>query len=94
MVTNEEKDYSLMWNAKWFYLSILSFALATFGLVQQYIVADVWFQWEQFWHHEPLIAVALIAGITLSIVYLEEYRQAKRRNRQNSKGSDQSVRKL
>ena len=32
---------------------------------QQLISNDVWFNWQQFWHHEPVIACCVIAAIAL-----------------------------
>jgi len=59
---------------------------AVAGLVyQKYLSPGGWFNWQQFWHHESLIAIALIVSITLLIVYLSERWQVKRRKGQNSK---------
>ena len=80
MVTTKEKDYSPVVKTKWLYLSILSLMAAVIGLVHHYIVTGVvWWQQSDFWHHESLIAIALIVGITLLIVYLSERWQTKRR---------------
>ncbi len=74
--------------SKWLYLSILSLIAAIFGLVHHYSVTinHRWFDWESMFHHESLIAIALIVGVTLLMVYLSERWQAKRQERQNSKG--------
>jgi uncharacterized membrane protein YozB (DUF420 family) len=86
MVTYKEKDYSLAVNIRWLFLSILSLMAAIFGLVHHYIVTGgVWWQQSDFWHHESLIAIAFIVGITLLIVYLSERWQVRRRKGQNSK---------
>jgi len=86
MVTYKEKDYSPVVNIRWLFLSILSLMAAIFGLVhQKYFILGGWFNWQQFWHHESLIAIAFIVGITLLIVYLSERWQTKRRKGQNSK---------
>ena len=37
--------------------------LAAFGLVHQKLMTGCWFTWEQFWHHEPLIAICLVVGM-------------------------------
>ena len=58
--------------SKWLHLSIIiSSLLFAFGLVhQRFFASGDWFNWEQFWHHEPLIAIAFVAWLTLLIVYL------------------------
>ncbi len=72
--------------SKWLYLSILSLMAAIFGLVhQKLLTSGGWFNWKQFSHHEPLIAIALIVGVTLLIVYLSERWQTKSNEKQNSK---------
>ena len=86
MVTYKEKDYSLAVNIRWLFLSILSLMAAILGLVHHYVVTGgVWWQQSDFWHHESLIAIAFIVGITLLIVYLSERWQVRRRKGQNSK---------
>lgn len=48
-------------------LVISAFLLGTFGLVHQRVVAGMWFDWSQFWHHEPLIAICLVASVSLIV---------------------------
>ena len=74
--------------SKWLYLSILSLIAAIFGLVHHYSVTinHRWFDWESMFHHEPLIAIALIVGVTLLIVYLSEHWQIKVRRDKTVKG--------
>jgi hypothetical protein len=43
------------------------FMLAIFGLAHQRVVADYWFNWQQFWHHEPLIVLCVGIAITLMV---------------------------
>gem|GEM_PF-2553318 len=45
----------------------ISFCLAMFLLVHQQLTTNVWFSWQQFWHHEPLIACGFVAAIALLI---------------------------
>jgi membrane protein implicated in regulation of membrane protease activity len=86
MVTYKEKDYSPVVNIRWLFLSILSLIAAVFGLVHHYVVTGgVWWQPSDFWHHEPLIAIAFIVGITLLTVYLSERWQTRRGKGQNNK---------
>ena len=67
--------------AKWLYLSMLALMAAIFGLVHQKLfTSGGWFNWEQFWHHEPLIAMASVGWITLLFVYLVE------RNKREERG--------
>jgi len=56
-------------------LAGIFFLLAIFGLVHQKLAtAGGWFDWMQFWHHEPLIVlcfgvdVALIVGKYTSVL--------------------------
>jgi len=57
--------------SKWLYLSILALTLAIFGLVHhRFLTEGGWFNWEQFWHHESLIAMAFVAGISFMVVHL------------------------
>jgi len=66
--------------SKWLYLSILSLVMVVFGLLHQKLSSGgEWFNWKQFWHHEPLIAIAFVAWITLLVVYLAECRQEAKR---------------
>lgn len=62
--------------SKWLYLSILSSTLAFFGLAhQKFFTSAGWFNWEQFWHHEPLVATAFVTWIVLLVVNLAERRK-------------------
>ena len=72
--------------SQWLYLTILSLVLATIGLVHQKLFTPGgWFDWEQFSHHESLIAIALIVCITSLLAHLLERRQGKRWKEQNSR---------
>ncbi len=65
--------------AKWLYLSVLALMAAIFGLVHQKLFTfGGWFNWEQFWHHEPLIAMSFVGWITLLVVYLVERSMVKK----------------
>jgi len=48
-------------------IAYLWFALALFGLCHQYCLTGKWWQWEQFWHHESLVAICLALGIGILI---------------------------
>ena len=66
-------------NAKWLYLSTLGSMLTVFGLAhQKFFTSTGWFNWEQFWHHEPLIAMAFVTWIILLVVFLTEGKWDKR----------------
>lgn len=40
---------------------------AIFGLGHQWFISGTWFSPEQFWHHEPLIALCLVAAVALLV---------------------------
>lgn len=44
-------------------LAILFFVIATLGILHQGLFCGEWWNWGQFWHHEPLIAVAFAVGV-------------------------------
>ncbi|HEY31490.1 MAG TPA: hypothetical protein G4O10_00100 [Dehalococcoidia bacterium] len=46
-------------------LGVLALLLGVFGLVHHWYLTGLWFSWEQFWHHEPLIAIAFCVGVAL-----------------------------
>ena len=47
------------------FLGILALLLGVFGLVHHYYLTGLWFQWDQFWHHEALVAIAVCVGVAL-----------------------------
>jgi len=47
------------------FLGMLALLLGVFGLVHHRFVAGTWFSWNQFWHHEPLIGIAVCVGLAL-----------------------------
>jgi len=49
-------------------LAGISFLLAIFGLVHQKVATTGgWFNWTQFWHHEPLIVLCCGVAIALMV---------------------------
>jgi len=69
---------------KWLYPAILSLILAILGLVhQKFFTSGGWFNWEQFWHHEPLIAIAFVVSIIILVIYL--YRRSRIKKREEAK---------
>ena len=49
-------------------LAYICFGLGIFGLWHHwYVTGGVFFQWGQFWHHEPLIAMCVSAGVAFLI---------------------------
>jgi len=48
-------------------LSAAAFGLGIFGIVHQEITAGDWWCWEQFWHHEPLIAMCFVSAVSLLV---------------------------
>ena len=46
-------------------ISAIFFVLSIAGLVHHKIVAGVWFQTEDFMHHEPLIVLCLVVSLTI-----------------------------
>lgn len=49
-------------------LAGIAFALGIFGLFhQKYKTAGGWFNWKQFWHHEPLIVICFVVGVALLV---------------------------
>ena len=60
-------------------LAYICFGLSIFGLVNHWFVTGgIWFQWEQFWHHESLISLAFWTGIVLILVCLHIERMCRR----------------
>lgn len=59
-------------------LAIIAFSLGVWGLIHHYLVTGLWWQWSDFWHHEPLIAMAFVGWITLLFIYLVERSMVKR----------------
>lgn len=56
------------------FLGVVALLLGVFGLVHHYTLTGLWFQWEDFWHHEPLVAIAVCVGVALiatSIITIE-----------------------
>jgi len=54
-----------------FKIAISFFTIGLLGMLhQRLLTGGGWFNWSQFWHHEPLIAVAfaLGAGVLLAEV--------------------------
>lgn len=44
----------------------LSLLAGILGLIhQRFFTAGGWFNWEQFWHHESLIAMCFVVGLAL-----------------------------
>lgn len=56
-------------------LAFVFLAVAVVGLVHQQLRGGEWFSWGQFWHHEPLISIALTVALCFLAVYLTERRQ-------------------
>jgi len=49
-------------------LATIAFLLGVFGLVHQKLyTTGGWFNWEQFWHHEPLIALCFVSAVALFV---------------------------
>ena len=49
-------------------LAIIALLLGVFGLVHQKLcTTGGWFNWEQFWHHEPLIALCFVCAVALFV---------------------------
>ena len=47
-------------------LAAIALCLAVFLLVHQQLISDdVWFNWQQFLHHESFIACGFVAAISL-----------------------------
>ena len=44
-------------------LAILFFAIAILGILHQGLFCNEWWNWQQCFHHEPLIAISLAVGI-------------------------------
>ena len=43
------------------------FILAILGFWHHYWLTGLWFQWEQFWHHESLIVICFALGIGILV---------------------------
>ncbi len=47
-------------------LAVIALVLALVGLLHQIFTSEeAWFSWQQFWHHEPLIIVCVVAAVAL-----------------------------
>ena len=44
-------------------LAIIFFVIAILGILHQGLFCGEWWNWQQFFHHEPLIAISLTVGI-------------------------------
>ena len=44
-------------------LAIFFFIIAVLGILHQGLFCNEWWNWQQFFHHEPLIAISLAVGI-------------------------------
>lgn len=65
-------------------LATIAGGLGLFGLMhQRFYTEGGWFNWEQFWDHESLIAMAFVAGISFMVVYLAKGDLSKRYEGQN-----------
>lgn len=58
-------------------LSATAFGLGIFGILHQGIGEGYWWNWEQFWHHESLIAMCFVSTVSLLV---GEYAAVKARN--------------
>ncbi len=56
-------------NKVWLALGLLSLVTGLGGYIHQELIPSPW-SWEQFWHHEVLIAIAVSVGVTLLVVGL------------------------
>ena len=48
-------------------LSAAAFGLGIFGILHQGIGEGYWWNWSQFWHHEPLIAMCFVCSVSLLV---------------------------
>ena len=49
-----------------FWISFVFFLLGWFGLFhQRFCTSGGWFDWNQFWHHESLIALCFCVSLTI-----------------------------
>ena len=47
-------------------LAVIALVLALVGLLHQIFAStEAWFSWQQFWHHESLIVVCVVAAVAL-----------------------------
>ena len=51
----------------WLSLGLFSLVIGLGGYIHQELIPASW-SWEQFWHHEVLIAIAVSVGVTLLVV--------------------------
>ena len=56
-------------NKLWLSLGLLSLVTGLGGYIHQELIPVSW-SWEQFWHHEVLIAIAVSVGVALLVVGL------------------------
>lgn len=63
----------------WLILGLISLALGLAGYLEQELCRHASWDWDQFWHHEPLIGIAVCVGIALLLVAVVEYTWTKRK---------------
>jgi len=57
----------------WLILGFISLLLGLFGYLDQELRCHASWNWDQFWHHEPLVGIAVCVGIVLLVVAVIEY---------------------
>ena len=48
-------------------LSAAAFGLGIFGILHQELAEGYCWNWEQFWHHESLIAMCFVSAVSLLV---------------------------
>lgn len=51
-------------------LAYICFGLSIFGLVHHWYVSGSYWNWADFWHHEPLIAMCISAGLAFVLAHI------------------------
>lgn len=62
----------------WLILGVVALFIGLFGYIDQELRCKASWNWSQFWHHEPLIGIAVCVGIALLVVAFIESMQNKR----------------
>ena len=72
-------------NRRWRFIGRLFLLLALFVYLDQIFRRHYSWHWEDLWHHQVVVAIALSIGITLLIVAAVQKRHAQKHRNRNTK---------
>ena len=65
----------------WMSLGLVNLLVAAGIFINQILRYNIWWEWEEIYHHEPFILMCFYAALILLIVALVEYIRNLRRRR-------------